>query len=201
MGFVHLSTRGTSAASSGSPCRRRVVPQPCVGGDTGPTVSNTSSRSQAALSSVTRGYLTLEVVSLGGLRHMLGFHFDPRNNSRLVELEFFRSSYRDQQASFDEFQRHLAVTFGSARRSGPGDEGFPGMSGMWRARASGTSSSIGSTRRNTSGSDGPEIPARLGLPLPSKRTPVSRLLTRNGSARFSRIEQETVGVSVGFPRS
>lgn len=74
---------------------------------------------------VTRGYFTLDCVSLGGLRHMIGFHFDPRRAGRLVELEFFRASYPDQHASFANFQRHLESTFGHAERSGPGDSGFP----------------------------------------------------------------------------
>ncbi|MBA2489451.1 MAG: hypothetical protein H0V36_09070 [Chloroflexi bacterium] len=110
---------------------------------------------------------------------MLGFHFDPRNNGRLVELEFFRSSYRDQQASFDEFQRHLEVTYGPATRSGPGDEGFP----WYEWDVAGTSirhfvfDRFGPEEHLRI--DEPEIPARLGLPLPSKTTPVSRLLTRN----------------------
>lgn len=76
------------------------------------------------LDKVTRGYFVVECVSLGGLRHMLGLHLD-FPGGRLVELEFFRQSYPDQRASFDEFQRHLEATFGSPTRSGPGDEGFP----------------------------------------------------------------------------
>ena len=55
---------------------------------------------------------------------MLGFHFEPRRGGRLVELELFRSSYPDLQASFEEFQLHLESTFGPARRTGPGDAGF-----------------------------------------------------------------------------
>jgi hypothetical protein len=78
-----------------------------------------------SLREVTPGYLTGEVVSLRGLRHMLGFHFQPRNRGRLVELELYRSSYLDLQASFAEFQRHLEATFGPPQESRPAGDGFP----------------------------------------------------------------------------
>ncbi len=74
---------------------------------------------------VTDGYLVTEVVSLTGLRHMLGFHFDPRLNGRLVEFEFFRRSYPHQAASVHAFQRHLEATFGPPHETEAGDEGEP----------------------------------------------------------------------------
>ena len=75
---------------------------------------------------VTVGYQTHEVVSLGGLRHMLGFHFEPRtSDGQLVELELFRKSYPDQKASFQEFQEHLEATFGRGWERVPGSEGLP----------------------------------------------------------------------------
>jgi len=61
---------------------------------------------------VTHGYFTTHCTSLQGLSHELGFHFYPRNNGRLVEFEFFRNSYSDLAASYQEFQRHLEATFG-----------------------------------------------------------------------------------------
>jgi hypothetical protein len=76
---------------------------------------------------VTSGYFVTECVSLGGLRHMLGFHFEPRDGGELVELEFFRRSYPDLRASFDEFQRHLEATFGRPTRTATGDEGLPAL--------------------------------------------------------------------------
>lgn len=72
---------------------------------------------------VTRGYMTLPVKALGGLRCMLGFHF--RGSGKLSELEFFRTAYPDQRASFDEFQRYFEGTFGTPSRCVEGDEGFP----------------------------------------------------------------------------
>ena len=74
---------------------------------------------------VTSGYYTLECKSLGGLEHVLGFHFRPRPDGHLGELEFFRPSYLDLKASFEEFQRHLEGTFGPPDRQQPGDEGLP----------------------------------------------------------------------------
>jgi hypothetical protein len=39
---------------------------------------------------VTTGYYVIDCTSLGGLHHVLGFHFRPRENGELRELEFFR---------------------------------------------------------------------------------------------------------------
>jgi hypothetical protein len=72
---------------------------------------------------VTRGYVTLPVQVLGGLNCMLGFHF--RDSGRLSELEFFRTAYPDQQASFDEFQRYFEQALGPPSRTEAGDQGFP----------------------------------------------------------------------------
>ena len=73
---------------------------------------------------VTDGYYTMQCKSLTGLTHMLGFHFNPRIDGKLVELEFFRRAYPDLTASFNEFQRHLELTFGAPDQSVPGDEGM-----------------------------------------------------------------------------
>jgi hypothetical protein len=64
------------------------------------------------LSRVTAGYYTMECESLGGLRHFLGFHFQPTTGGRLTELEFFRKGDRDLTESFDLFQKHLVKQFG-----------------------------------------------------------------------------------------
>jgi len=61
------------------------------------------------------GYITCPCISLGGLAHQLGFHFQPKTNGALVDLEFFRKKYPDEQASFEEFQEHLEMTFGIPR--------------------------------------------------------------------------------------
>lgn len=73
---------------------------------------------------VTAGYLTLEVVSLCGMRHTLGFHFQPRNQGRLAELEFFRLPYANLADSYAEWDEHLERTFGPPHARRPGDEGF-----------------------------------------------------------------------------
>jgi hypothetical protein len=74
---------------------------------------------------VTDGYLTLEVVSLGGLAHVLGFHFEPRIAGRLVELELFSRSSAGPSATYESFERHLEETFGAPTTTLPGDVGFP----------------------------------------------------------------------------
>lgn len=74
---------------------------------------------------VTNGYYVIECTSLTDVRHMLGFHFEPRTNGKLAELEFFRRAYPDLRASFDDFQHHLEATFGPPDASVPGDEGLP----------------------------------------------------------------------------
>ena len=84
---------------------------------------------------VTGGYYTLDCVSLSGLRHVLGFHFAPRQGGRLSEFEIFRRSYADMRASYDEFQRHLVATFGEPTTQTPGDEGLPNCT--WKLGAAG----------------------------------------------------------------
>lgn len=74
---------------------------------------------------VTRGYYTTSCVSLGGLKHKLGFHFEPRKNGVLVELEFFRKSYSDQKESFDDFQKYFEQNFGKPTAKSESDEWFP----------------------------------------------------------------------------
>jgi len=78
---------------------------------------------------VTPAYYTLPVTVLGGLRCMLGFHFRGSRGG-LSELEFFRTAYPDQRASFEEFQRHFEQAFGPPSSSKPGDQDLP--SHEWR---------------------------------------------------------------------
>ncbi|HEX8843263.1 MAG TPA: hypothetical protein VF791_01265 [Pyrinomonadaceae bacterium] len=81
---------------------------------------------------VTHGYYTLSCVSLGGMSHELGFHFFPRHNGILRELEFFRRSYDNLKASFDEFQSHFEAFFGEPTREQMGSEGFPSYTWEWK---------------------------------------------------------------------
>lgn len=82
-----------------------------------------------ALRRVTKGYWVARVRVLGGLSCNLGFHFrDARGG--LSELEFFRDSYEDQAASFEEFQHYFEVAFGVPTEQRPGAEGFPSY--RWR---------------------------------------------------------------------
>ena len=83
-----------------------------------------------SLRHVTTGYFTLPCTSLPGLTHDLGFHFDPRANGKLVELEFFRRAYPDQEASYREFQDHFVNHFGPPTVVQPSVDGFPSCE--WR---------------------------------------------------------------------
>jgi len=87
------------------------------------------------------GYYYISCVSLQGLKHELGFHFqftnekadqefenyaksigtiikkiepnrDPAKEGKLIKLEFFRKDKSDPKKSFDEFQSFVEETFG-----------------------------------------------------------------------------------------
>jgi hypothetical protein len=73
---------------------------------------------------VTTGYYTIPCKSLNGLSCMLGFHFEPRKNGILSELEFFRTDYSDQKKSFNDFQTHFEKEFGKPTSKSDGNEGF-----------------------------------------------------------------------------
>lgn len=73
---------------------------------------------------VTTDYYTISCKSLNGLNCMIGFHFEPRKNGFLTELEFFRTEYRDQEKSFNNFQSHFETEFGKPTSKSNGNEGF-----------------------------------------------------------------------------
>ena len=77
-----------------------------------------------SLRRVTRGYYTVSCKTLGGIEHELGFHFIPRNNGVLAELEFFRRSYKNLTESYNEFQHHFEAAFGKPNKSIIGNDGF-----------------------------------------------------------------------------
>jgi hypothetical protein len=75
---------------------------------------------------VTNGYYTVECISLNGLSHRLGFHFQPNKSNELKILEFFRNSYPNLYESFNEFQVHFEKSFGFPTKTYPkNSEGFP----------------------------------------------------------------------------
>jgi len=55
---------------------------------------------------------------------MLGFHYEPRKNGLLNELEFFRTDYSDQEKSFNDLQSHFETEFGKQTSESNGNEGF-----------------------------------------------------------------------------
>jgi len=77
-----------------------------------------------SLKRVTTGYYTAECISLGELKCIIGFHFDPRLKGKLIELEFFRIDYNDQRKSFNEFQHSFEKVFGQPTSITKGNEGF-----------------------------------------------------------------------------
>jgi hypothetical protein len=77
------------------------------------------------LRKVTSGYYTISAKSLAGLGCEIGFHFTPKREGLLRELEFFRRSYPDQAKSFASFQEHLERAFGVPTSAEPGSDGFP----------------------------------------------------------------------------
>ena len=74
---------------------------------------------------VTNGYYTIPCTTLGGLLLQLGFHFEPRHDGKLKELEFFREKPMDLGESFREFQAHLESLFGDPPKQTDGTAGFP----------------------------------------------------------------------------
>jgi hypothetical protein len=74
---------------------------------------------------VANDYYVASCTSLKGLSHELGFHFDPRPERGLVELEFFGIVGSDIDSSFQEFQSHLVKTFGHPTETKSGTEDYP----------------------------------------------------------------------------
>lgn len=73
---------------------------------------------------VTDGYFVGSCKTLGGLSHKLGFHFAPRTNGTLAEFEFFDNGHPDLKSSYQAFQPHLEITFGTPTLTSAGTEGF-----------------------------------------------------------------------------
>ena len=76
------------------------------------------------LKHVTSGYYTASCTSLDNLKCTIGFHFEPRTNGQLNELEFFRNENMDQQKSFNDFQRCFSQSFGEPTITTKGYDGF-----------------------------------------------------------------------------
>jgi hypothetical protein len=71
---------------------------------------------------VTPVYYTIRAVSLRGLSHVLGIHFN--ETGRLYMLEFFRKRPHLNK-SFPEFQEHLVAVFGPPLRTWGSEKSFP----------------------------------------------------------------------------
>jgi hypothetical protein len=101
---------------------------------------------------VTDGYFVTHCESLGGLSHMLGFHFTPRVDGALLEFELFGTEYPDLETSYRVFQHHLEMTFGPATTTSAGTEGLIRMCGCFLEQEWCTACRNISDQPNTSGS-------------------------------------------------
>lgn len=77
------------------------------------------------------GHYVISCISLGGMKHELGFHFDSDGDGRLKSLTFFRKKYASTRESYDDFQRRFEEAFGAPSSSAASkgensdDLGFP----------------------------------------------------------------------------
>jgi hypothetical protein len=76
-----------------------------------------------SLRHVTDGYYVTSCVSLGGRRHMLGFHLRPDHGGRLIWLEFYRDDAPLSQ-TYPDWQRRLEALLGKPHRTTPADCGY-----------------------------------------------------------------------------
>lgn len=77
------------------------------------------------LKKVKTNYIVTQCVSLKGLSHKLGFHFDLRPGCGVWYFELFDSGCQDNALSFLTFQKHLQATFGEPTNTAHGEDGFP----------------------------------------------------------------------------
>jgi hypothetical protein len=86
------------------------------------------------LRKVTNGHYSLSCVSLGGLHHELGFHFYPRANGVLMEMEFYLKSPRSLTQSFKLLQKHFEAAFGVPAIAKCVRQTFPEYSYTWELK-------------------------------------------------------------------
>lgn len=98
----------------------------------GITESELKSILSRSLKKVTDGYYTIRCKSMGGLEHYLGFHFFPRNNGTLSELEIFSGPKGDLENTYLEYRKHLISTFGNADVSKPGGKTYEKFEHDWQ---------------------------------------------------------------------
>jgi hypothetical protein len=78
-----------------------------------------------ALKQVNNSYIVTQCVSLKGLSHKLGFHFDLRPGFGIRYFELFDNGCQGNALSFLTFQKHLEATFGKPTTAARGEGGFP----------------------------------------------------------------------------
>ncbi|MBF0382818.1 MAG: hypothetical protein HQL69_17495 [Magnetococcales bacterium] len=84
------------------------------------------------LSKVTNGYYILPCISLGGMQHILGFHFDDEGTT-INHFEFFREGWSDIAVSFMDFQIRFQEAFLKPTKTEKGSDIFPHHKWEWRS--------------------------------------------------------------------
>jgi hypothetical protein len=86
------------------------------------------------LRQITKGHYSISCVSLGGLAHELDFHFKPRLNGELSELELRLRDTCDHAASFKRLQKHVESYFGVPTETKHVRQVFPEYSYTWKIK-------------------------------------------------------------------
>lgn len=72
------------------------------------------------LKCVTTGYYVIKCQALNGIELNLGFHFIPRKNGYLKELEIFVNYHSDRDNTYSMFQTHLESVYGNPSKTESG---------------------------------------------------------------------------------
>jgi hypothetical protein len=88
----------------------------------------------SSLRRVTKGQFSLSCISLGGLSHELSFHFKPRIDGSLKELEFYLKSARSLTQTFKRLQSHVEAIFGPPTITNHVRRSFPEYSYIWNLK-------------------------------------------------------------------
>ena len=92
----------------------------------------------SSLRHVTKGHFSLSCISLGGLSHELSFHFMPRVDGKLKELELYLKGAQRQPLaltqSFKRLQRHVEAIFGPPTIVNPIRKSYQEYSYTWNLK-------------------------------------------------------------------
>jgi len=86
------------------------------------------------LRQITKGHYSISCLSLGDLAHELDFHFKPRLNGELSELEIYLRNARNPSSSFKRLQKHVESFFGAPDETKHVRRVFPEYSYTWKIK-------------------------------------------------------------------